>query len=142
MGTTEGLSDRSFSNLPTRNIQGMKTLTVLALVFGTVASQGMDNTFPWVCIPGLSSPIRNSPSNDPECMSSNGRDCVWTGSDQGCNERLARPIDNIVPLVCGTMHSQVWGSPGYKNPKHWCFKSRAFFSSTPGPVPDLDTEWK
>lgn len=78
---------------------------------------------PWVCLPGMPSPIHKNEDGDVECMSVNGRDCLWS-SDAGCQQTVARPPGNINPLVCGDMHTRQWGGPGYDNPGHWCARAK------------------
>jgi hypothetical protein len=78
---------------------------------------------PWTCLPGMPSPIHKNEDGDVECMSVNGRDCLWS-SDAGCRQTVARPPGNINPLVCGDHHARQWGGPGYDNPGHWCARAK------------------
>jgi len=78
---------------------------------------------PWVCLPEMPSPIHKNSDGDVECMSTNHHDCLWS-SDAGCQQTVARPPENIQPLVCGAMHNREWGGPGYDNPGHWCARAK------------------
>jgi len=78
---------------------------------------------PWMCENNLTSPIRINANGDPECMSTNGRDCWWTNNNNECLAAIAQPPRPIIPLACGDMHNRVWGGTGYDNPNHWCYKS-------------------
>jgi len=75
---------------------------------------------------GNTAPIRKGPSGDIECMSLNGRDCLWNNS-QICNVQKTAfghiPVLNT-PLVCGNMHNRTWGITGYGSPSHWCTKAK------------------
>jgi hypothetical protein len=80
----------------------------------------------WNCnLNGMPAPIRSGPGGEIECMSRNGRDCLW--DQQNCQSNIARfgqnPVVNT-PLICGEMHNRVWGGTGYDNPNHWCKKAR------------------
>ncbi|ETV84273.1 hypothetical protein H257_03528 [Aphanomyces astaci] len=63
-------------------------------------------------------------SNQAECYSNNGRDCLWVTSMYVCRgnmvdfdgKMVAQPLK---PLRCGPMYEQVWGMSG-NNETHWC----------------------
>ena len=77
---------------------------------------------PWKCNAGIDVPLRreNNANKDISCMSLNAKDCLW-GS---CATKLAQYKNdpNLKPLACGAGHQAAWGSPGYNNPAHWCYK--------------------
>jgi len=77
---------------------------------------------PWKCLSGIPTPIRRNTDGDIECMSGNNRDCYWQPSDWHCQQLVNNPPGAIAPLICGAMHTQKWGGPGYDNPGHWCYQ--------------------
>ncbi|KDO26043.1 hypothetical protein SPRG_08696 [Saprolegnia parasitica CBS 223.65] len=82
---------------------------------------------PWMCLPGILTPIRLNFNFDVECLSLNGHDCVWTSSEAACRTQMTLPSAPLNPLACGAMHKAAWGLTGYDNPSHWCAKAFAFF---------------
>jgi len=82
----------------------------------------------WTCIPGISTPVRLNENGNVECMSLNHHDCLWGSSEDHCVTKLNTDPNIIQPLMCGAMHLQEWGSTGYDNENHWCFKSYEFLS--------------
>jgi len=92
--------------------------TVLVSQKWTEPNNGLDNK--WKCILDLPVPLRKNAKGDVECMSTNGRDCLWSGSMDRCNALEKSPPSNLNPLQCGEMHNRVWGGTGYNNERHWC----------------------
>jgi hypothetical protein len=78
----------------------------------------------WACVDGMSSPLRVNENGDVECLSIDGRNCMWSGK---CDMTLKNIPDNVNPLACGASTKSLWGTDGYSDPKHWCAKGRAFF---------------
>ena len=78
---------------------------------------------PWNCNTNwnnLWSPLRRNASGNIECMSRNARDCMWQPNPVACERLRAAPPPGLQPLVCGAMHREKWGYPGYGNPASWC----------------------
>jgi hypothetical protein len=72
---------------------------------------------------------------DPACLSSNGRDCLWNKGHCKDGQRTTAVLpstSSIKPLVCGTHHQKQWGSTGYVNPQHWCKRSKDMMSTAYG----------
>ncbi|OQR88618.1 hypothetical protein ACHHYP_06719, partial [Achlya hypogyna] len=90
----------------------------------------------WKCIFGTSTPVAVTPTGDIACMSSDGRNCEWTGSDAGCQSKLKTPVAPSNPLVCGAAHLAQWGSTGYDNPSHWCSQSKLALQAGQWECPD------
>lgn len=90
----------------------------------TEPNNGLDNK--WKCILDLPVPLRKNAKGDVECMSTNGRDCLWSGSMDRCNALEKSPPSNLNPLQCGDMHNRVWGGTGYNNERHWCTRGMNF----------------
>jgi len=78
---------------------------------------------------GISTPIRLNRNYDIECLSINGKDCIWntiqTGHD--CFKFMLANEGKIKPLVCGKMHKEVHGIEGYGNSDHWCEIGRKWY---------------
>jgi hypothetical protein len=79
---------------------------------------------PWTCIDNISTPVRLNKDGDAECLSLNGRDCMW-GDD--CRLTLDNLPSDINPLTCGSMSQSIWGVTGYDNADHWCSKTKASY---------------
>jgi len=82
---------------------------------------------PWTCLQGIPAPMRKNDQGEVECMSFNNRDCLWQSSNIACEAVKIGQSANpgaLKPLVCGAMHQQMWGGPGYDNPGHWCSIAR------------------
>ena len=91
----------------------------------------------WHCFgeTGLHTGIRlNKHRGDVECLSFNGRDCVWgKEGDRKCNkvQTSLKSHSKLKPLVCGDHHLRIYGSNGYlSNSGHWCKVGWAFFKFT------------
>lgn len=70
---------------------------------------------------------RMNDGGDIECLGDDGMYC-W-GFLYGlseCNYWRTLPdlYETVLPLVCGTMHEQVWGDTGYDIPGYWCAEMR------------------
>jgi len=103
--------------------------------YTTYGSYGYDSTThwcyrgweflkPWLCLPGLSCPMRINSAGNPECLSNNGRDCLWnTVSCSTIQVYDASSISPINPLSCGSYHNSIYGITGYQDPNHWCFQT-------------------
>jgi len=78
---------------------------------------------PWKCILDYTSPIRMT-NGDVQCMSLNGKDCLWGGN---CRNQLKTSPEKIIPLTCGEDHLKKWGETGYDNKEHWCARSKEYF---------------
>jgi hypothetical protein len=81
--------------------------------------RGWEAVKPWLCIPGLTSPMKINSQGNPECLSTNGGDCQW--NTVTCTSiQTVTPTFSPIPLVCGNGHQSKHGTPGYENPVHWC----------------------
>jgi len=83
--------------------------------------KGWEFMKPWYCLPELTSPMKINAMGNPECLSVNGRDCLW--GTTSCTEKQvydASTVTPIIPLACGAGHMSAHGSIGYDNPVHWC----------------------
>lgn len=82
---------------------------------------------PWICLDNISAPVRQNTSGDIECMSQNGKDCMWKSSTKNeCSALLQNTPENIQPLACGEMHKEKYGVTGYDDAAHWCALARTF----------------
>jgi hypothetical protein len=75
---------------------------------------------PWVCIPGINAPVRLNTVGDIQCMSSDGKNCLWQTSSQNCSTLIVNPIATVNPLTCGADSLAKWGATGYDTPGNWC----------------------
>ena len=90
----------------------------------------------WLCneVTGLKTGIKLSKNGDVQCLSKNGKDCVW--GDLG--NKLCKKIQHcsktrkrMKKLTCGKEHAKIWGHTGYNFPTgHWCKKGFAFYFYT------------
>lgn len=79
----------------------------------------------WKCYPGIGVPLRENGNGDVECMALDGYNCLWSDN---CANVLSQysTSTSLIPLTCGTGHRNAYGSPGYENPIHWCYKGWDF----------------
>lgn len=75
----------------------------------------------WRCVPGIACPIRYY-NGDIQCMSVDGVNCMWQADDAAC--AALQPPANVNPLACGADSLAKWGSTGYDDPNHWCFRGK------------------
>lgn len=88
----------------------------------------------WQYVRDVNVPLRQNNNKDVECLSSDGKNCLWK-QKMPLNEVNA-PNKEWQPVACGDMHKQLWGKTGYENPRHWCAKGyRALADSTELPKP-------
>lgn len=75
---------------------------------------------PWLCrrFNGQFSGVRKNAEGDVECLSSDGKNCMWTGDIGACNTTLST-TKSPQPLTCGKMHKAAYGTTGYDS-DHWC----------------------
>ena len=80
----------------------------------------------WTCVPGIPTPVRMSEGSEVQCMSPDGRGCMWQGGDSQCRELAADPgRQGRSALECGRMHASIYGGTGYEPPgHHWCARAR------------------
>ena len=77
----------------------------------------------WNLVRGIPVALRVNQNGDLECAATNGRDCLWRGSDDEVLEDIKNPSFNASqPLACGQGHKSAWGGSGYENGNHWCVK--------------------
>jgi len=79
---------------------------------------------PWTCFPGIDCPVRVNSAGNIECMAPDGANCLWTSGN--CPGTLASPPSTIIPLTCGLGHYNMYGSYGYDQPTHWCYRAWEF----------------
>lgn len=63
---------------------------------------------------------------DIECLSHNGKDCIWNTTIENClllTQDKQQLRDLVHSLRCGEMHNEKWPGPGYNIPNHWCSKA-------------------
>lgn len=80
----------------------------------------------WHCLSGIATPLRKNVQGDIECMSFNGRDCMWGNCHADINYNKHHTHN---PLTCGNNHKKHWGSTGYDSPNHWCNKAANILDS-------------
>jgi len=85
--------------------------------------RGWEFMKPWLCLPSLTSPMRLNPQGDPECLASDGLNCMWGSVSCSTATTVTPTISTIVPLVCGNGHYAAYGITGYQDPAHWCYKT-------------------
>lgn len=78
----------------------------------------------WRCVGDIATPLRRYWSDDIECASWNGKDCIWTGNMANCEAAIEKHKlnvlpTNVLPLRCGDAHKGKWGGSGY----NWCAKA-------------------
>jgi hypothetical protein len=86
------------------------------------------------CIAGVFTPLRLNTAGDVQCLSNDGRNCVWASSDAGCTSSLVGSGSNNNPtsaLTCGVLHAlyQPQAGDGYNGLNHWCFLGRVRLAS-------------
>ena len=99
---------------------------VFAVIFILCISVKELFTGDWQCLDGINTPVREWQGNI-ECMSKNGRDCMWQNTSKACNNLVVNVPKGIKPLSCGEMSQKVWGTSGYKDKNHWCNKTKEQF---------------
>lgn len=105
---------------------------------------GSASDFKWQCLPGINMPVSLSSTGNVQCMSTDGKNCLWQQNIDGCNSLIrSPPTQPIKPLECGDAHKQLYSITGYENPTHWCNKAKKIFETTvplqPAPAPTLAT---
>lgn len=62
---------------------------------------------------------------DIECLSHNGKDCIWNTTHENCLflTKDEQQLNLINCLRCGEMHNEKYPGPGYNIPNHWCAKA-------------------
>ncbi|KAI9026050.1 hypothetical protein DFJ74DRAFT_663099 [Hyaloraphidium curvatum] len=77
------------------------------------------------CVPGVATPVRLAASGDPECLSTDGKNCVWGQSAVDCLALATTTNPDVAKaLRCGAQYQEVWGNDGY-GPDGWCSKAKA-----------------
>ncbi len=73
-----------------------------------------------------------APTGDLMCLSTDGKNCRWRAD----YARKSPPADiDIVPVICGAMHRQLYGVTGYKTKGHWCSLPEIVYLSEKIPAP-------
>jgi len=62
-------------------------------------------------------------TGDIQCLSNDGKNCLWGFVDAANDNPTYSKRDPIVPLKCGEQHSIHWGGIGYNDKNHWCSKA-------------------
>jgi hypothetical protein len=57
-------------------------------------------------------PVRVNSKGNIECMSSDGKTCLWSTDPIQCNKNVKSPVSNLVPVECSCTN--------YTTPSHWC----------------------
>lgn len=73
-------------------------------------------------IPGISIPVRRNANGNMECLSLNGKDCLYIKAEN-CAEFQRENRQKIKPLECGQNHWRFYGVTGYEDGDHWCARS-------------------
>ena len=81
---------------------------------------------------GIAVPIRLNRNFDVECLSLNGKDCLWNQArtPQDCFDLMLKYEGKIQPLTCGIAHKAIYGIEGYGKADHWCEIGRQWFFNT------------
>lgn len=68
---------------------------------------------------------------DIECLSHDGKNCVWNTSFENCLLLTTdkEQVSKIHGLRCGEKHNEKWSGPGYNTPGHWCGKALQFYKN-------------
>ncbi|KAI9022022.1 hypothetical protein DFJ74DRAFT_723075 [Hyaloraphidium curvatum] len=79
-------------------------------------------------------PVKRTEQGQVGCMSTNSWDCIW--APRSCCERVAASGDDTSPYFeCGSLHYRIWGTSGYSDPNHWCYRGwQALNPGQPMPV--------
>ncbi len=91
----------------------------------------------WQCLDsgkapnGNNVPMALTSTGDVACMALDGVNCLW---DVSCNSKLSTPADTIRPLVCGDDSKAKWGTTGYDNTSHWCYRVKENFKALSKPT--------
>jgi len=82
----------------------------------------------WKCVGDVTTPVRFNGTEycfrgdkcikSIECMSENGKDCMWSKTTEDCNNLLKKVPSKLVPHEC---HMD-----NYKDASHWCNKSAKY----------------
>lgn len=100
------------------------TAILLAVIFITTWWQSHVDHFdssPWICrqpSTGQFVAVRKNTDGDLECMSADGKNCMWTGNMDACSNSLTTKSPQ--PLTCGKNHKAAYGVTGYDTILHWC----------------------
>lgn len=79
-----------------------------------------DTASPFICRPSGNQfvAVRKNADGDVDCMATDAKNCMWTGSMDACNNTLG--TKNPQPLTCGKNHKAAYGVSGYDTILHWC----------------------
>jgi hypothetical protein len=101
----------------------------------------------WKCLPGINTPVSVNPDGDIQCMSENGKDCMWQNSEAECLQLIERQKVKKIKLTqtggdglsCGEQMKSVWGITGYDTPDNWCSKAKSLIDtpSVAQPMPTV-----
>lgn len=117
-------------------LAGLAVLIILLLVFWDRIKELWYVTFVddgYTCLPNVNVPVRIMPDGNIACMSTNGKDCLWSTDTKGCYGSIDSYREDstkyVNPLVCGAAHKEKYGNTGYdyldadgKAGSHWCQK--------------------
>jgi hypothetical protein len=81
---------------------------------------------------GIATPIRLNRNFDVECLSLDGKNCVWNTIKTGaqCFDYMLKNEGKFTPLTCGKMHKSIYGIEGYGTAGHWCEIGKNFYFNT------------
>ncbi len=85
---------------------------------GGWCSSFRNKTYVWQYDPTLDVILSVNRDGDIQCASGDGVNCDW-GKKVLSKEEIAY----LNPVACGEDHTKKWGTDGYSDPTHWCYKS-------------------
>lgn len=59
-------------------------------------------------------------SGDVQCLSYDGKNCLWGFVDAANDNPTYSKRDPVIPLKCGEQHMKLYNSIGYNDTTHWC----------------------
>jgi hypothetical protein len=99
---------------------------IVAIAFYWWYSRGKST--PWKCFvtneQGHSLIARLDAHGDAQCLSKDGKSCMWFKSNEECGEQYVDKMSmpNLKSVTCGDEHKSLYGKTGYEDPNHWCSK--------------------
>ncbi len=122
------LNFAEYKNIPMWHIETFPEFSKAMVALKTKYSRKITNesstSYKWQHVENGGKTLFNldKESGDVQCLSYDGKNCLWGFVDAANDNAAYSKRDPVIPLKCGEQHLKQWGSTGYNDTNHWCTK--------------------
>ena len=117
-----------YKNIPVWHVETYpefsKAMVALKTKYNKSITNESSKSYTWQYVENAGKTLFNldKESGDAQCLSYNGKDCMWGFVDAANDNPTYSKRDPVIPVRCGEQLVKQWGGTGYQDTNHWCSK--------------------